>query len=267
VAADLKISNRKTVYRLIRQQGGLSKAEISRITGISPPTVLKIIDYFSSFGLVAETGAGISSVGRRPQLLRAVPDAAYTLGALFDGRRLSLGLVDLAGDVKAVRRSQTIPDLKNLLEIDLPGEALSLIGDQGIHPETVKGIGIGVPCVVDRSSDIVRFAPLAGVHEDFNCAPLLRSLESRLGCPAFLENDANVAALGEHAARGGGTGVDLILVELGRGLGAGIVLDGNLRRGPRCMAGEIGYLVLDPAWKASSDAPGWLANGPRRVLV
>jgi predicted NBD/HSP70 family sugar kinase len=269
----LKISNRRTVYSLLRQEGEMSKAEIMRRTGISTPTVLKITDYFMSLGLLAEAGEGAASIGRKPTLLRIVPDAIYTIGAVFDGRGLSLGLVDLFGAPRGLRRVPAPASLERLLGEDLPIQALRLIEEENVPLAKVKGIGVGVPGVVDPSGATVRFAPLAGIQKDFNASTLLQSLERRLGMPVRLENDANAAALGEHSARSRATrsraaerpdadgsvcAGDFIFVELGRGLGAGIILDGKLRKGSRAMAGEIGYLVLDPSWKATSDAPGWL---------
>ena len=246
----------------------MSKAEIMRRTGISTPTVLKITEYFMSLGLLAEAGEGAATIGRKPTLLRIVPDAIYTIGAVFDGRGLSLGLVDLFGAPRGLRRTPVPASLERLLAEDLPAQVLRLIEEEKVSPAKVKGIGIGVPGVVDPSGRIVRFAPLAGIQKDFDASTLLQSLENRLGMPVRLENDANAAALGEHAARsraaerpdadGSVSAGDFIFVELGRGLGAGIVLDGKLRKGSRAMAGEIGYLVLDPSWKATSDAPGWL---------
>jgi len=94
--------NRLTVYRLISTEKELSKAQISRITGISAPTVLKIMDFFLDNGLVVESGEGDSALGRKPQLLRFNPDAFFSLGVLLEGRFLSMGLVNLAGEVRAV---------------------------------------------------------------------------------------------------------------------------------------------------------------------
>jgi predicted NBD/HSP70 family sugar kinase len=96
------------------------------------------------------------------------------------------------------------------------------------------------------------------VDAPLDLSPFLSSLERELRLPIEVENDANAAALGEYAARGLGEEGDLLYIELGRGLGAGLVLDGRLRRGPRAFAGELGYIVLDPSHSASPARPGWL---------
>lgn len=268
VAADLKISNRRTVYSLLKHGGEISRTDIIRHTGISSPTVLKITDYFISQGLIVEAGEGVAHLGRKPTLLRIVPDRVYTIGAIFDGRALSIGLVDLLGVPRSLFRTQVEASLERLLVENLPEQILRFMETEKIPFDQVKGIGIGVPGVVDPSGNIVRFAPFVGVKKELDCSALLQSIEKKLGFPVILENDANASALGERIARNqekegwktgrSDDGGDFIFVELGRGLGAGIVLDGKLRKGSRAMAGEIGYLVLDPAWTASSGAPGWL---------
>ena len=269
IASDLKELNRSAIYSLIRAEGEISKAELSRLSGISAPTVIKIVDYFRSLGILSEAGEGVSSLGRKPQLLRFEPGSALAVGAEYDGVHLSVGLVDLAGALRGIRRSVAPPDLRELLGSRLAREAEALIADAGIERSRIKGIGIGVPGVVDPSRRSLRQAPLVGVEESEDCGPLLAALERELGFPALLENDANAAALGELAARasgaarapaasGVGEGGDLVFVELGRGLGAGLVLDGRLRAGPRHGAGEIGYLVLGEGARGASARAGWL---------
>jgi predicted NBD/HSP70 family sugar kinase len=269
VAADLKEFNRMLVYRLVKSRASISRTEISRRLGLSVPTVIKIIEYFTGLGLIGNVGEGESPLGRKPMLLSACAKAAYAVGAEYDGVHLSVGLVDLAGKVVALRRSPAPPDLALSLGRLLADEVESLIAGSGLSSGLVKGIGVGVPGVVHGTERYISQAPLVGVEEKVEYGALASQLSDRLGLPVHVANDANAAALGELSARGTHSGGDLIFVELGRGVGAGLVLDGRLREGPGCSAGEIGYMVFDrsASCPANADAskprrksagPGWL---------
>jgi predicted NBD/HSP70 family sugar kinase len=258
VPSDLKERNRATVYDILKAKGSISKADIARESGISAPTVIKIIDYFSSLGLVQEAGEGTGALGRRPQLLRFDPEAVYALGAEYDGVHLSVGVVDLSGGLHALVRHTALPDAHALLAEALEPCVAEALASAGIGADRVVGLGLGLPGTVDPARRILRFAPLVGVARPLDFGPLLDELEVRLGFPLVLENDANAAALGEFAARGLGPTDDLLFAVLGMGLGAGLVLEGKLRKGPRAFAGELGYLVFERDWTASLDAPGWL---------
>ena len=257
IASDLKELNRSAVYALLRRQGELSKAEIGRRSGISAPTVMKIVDHFVDSGIASEAGPLEIALGRRPTRIRFEADSNFSIGAQYDGIHLIVGLVDLAGRVRGTKKTLAPPELGEILSNRLADEVEALLGEWGGERERVRGIGIGVPGVVDRESARIRFAPLAGLHESFEYPSFLEGLGERLGFPAFIENDANAAALGEHAARSPDRDLDLAFIEMGRGIGAGLILDGRLRSGRRGLAGEVGYLVMERGWKASAGKAGW----------
>ena len=263
VPSNLKEHNRRSVYALLRSEGEVSKAEIGRRTDISAPTVGKIIDYFKEIGIVAEAGEGVSSLGRKPHLLRYTPDAAYAIGAEFDGLHLQIGIVDLSGRVAAVSTVRVVHDVRTLLSEAFVPAARGIIRESGIHGDLIKGIGLGLPGVVGKDGAgrrTLRYAPFVGVEEQFDLTESLSLLERELSLPVFVENDANAAALGEYAARSFGDAEDLLYVEVGRGLGAGIILEGKLRKGADAFAGELGYLVFDLDFQAERGQPGWLES-------
>ncbi len=263
IPSDLKERNRATVYSLLSATQGISKADLARESGISAPTVQKIVEYFAALGLVrgiADGQARASSLlpGRRPQPLLLNPGAAYAIGAEYDGVHLTVGVVDLAGRLLSLERRKSPADVQTLLAEAIEGAVDGAIAAAGIDRGAIVGLGLGLPGTVDPIGRTLRFAPLVGITAPADFGPLLDEIEARLGFPLVLENDANAAALGEYAARSLGSGGDLLFAVLGRGLGAGLILDGKLRKGPKAFAGEIGYLVFDPAWASSLDAPGWL---------
>ncbi len=268
VQSDLKEKNRATVYLLLKAKRGLSKADIARESGISAPTVMKIVDYFQKLGIAegaepeavqkSEARDAGSSLGRRPQPLGFNPRAAYALGAAYDGVHLDVGVVDLSGEIHSLVRRKAPGDIYALLSESLEATVDEALREAGLGRDAIVGLGLGIPGTVDADGHTIRFAPLVGMGHAHDASRYLKGLESRMGFPFLLENDANTAALGEFAARGLGPSDDLLFAILGRGLGAGLILGGSLRRGPRASAGEIGYMVFDPASRAAADQPGWL---------
>jgi len=260
IASHLKDMNRRTVYSLVASSGEISKAEINRKTGISPPTVIKIIDFFLKSGIVKEAGEGDSMLGRKPQLLRFNPNAAYSIGVEYDGDILRAGLVDLLGHVKAVRSIAAGRDIDAILDRMLEACVHALVGDSGVPMSKIMGIGIGFPGVVNSESCEVLYAPLVGIldHRDYSAE--IRRLSQRLGVPIFLENDVNAATVGEFHSSGLGAEDDMLYISLGVGLAAGIVLDGALRKGRTSSAGEIGYMVFDKDFITMKSKPGWMES-------
>ena len=258
VSSHLKDMNRLSVYRLLSTCGEISKAEISRRTRISMPTVLKIISYFVDNELVVELGEGDSALGRKPQLLRFNPKAYYSIGVALEGSSLTVGVVDLQGEIATRLRRKVAPDLKAIFSGSLAAAVESAIAKSGVDRARVLGLGIGIPGVVDPQGRSVSFAPLVGVTSKLDCAPILDRLSETLGMEVWVENDANLAAMGEFVARRLSADADLIYLSLGTGLGSGIILDGKLRRGSRFSAGEVGYMVFDPDFESLRSAAGWL---------
>lgn len=260
VASHLKDMNRKTVYQLLLSEGEISKAEISRKTGISAPTVIKIIDYFKEIEFVFEAGEGESFLGRKPQMLRFNPEAVFTIGIEYEGVHLKTGLVDLGGNIKYFKKFNATPDVNLIMKQELAIKIDSLINESGISREKIKGICIGIPGVVDSFRRIIDFAPLVGIKEKMDCGILLDCLAEQLKIPVMIENDANAAAIGEFASRKLDETADLLYISLGRGLGAGLILNGKLRRGRRFSSGEIGYMVFDNEFFSSKQQAGWLES-------
>ncbi|GAB1482691.1 hypothetical protein MASR2M78_15070 [Treponema sp.] len=260
VASNIKDLNRRSVYSLLCNEGEISKADIVRQTGISAPTVTKIIDYFKEKAIVIEAGEGTIPLGRKPQMLRYSPKAVYSIGAVYDGNHLILGFVDLAGNIGPQIRRRLHSDLRQFLTNDFPEVLQELLKLQYVPTERITGIGLGLPGVVGPDKHTFSYAPFVGVPDSLDLFPFLHTLERNLGLAISIENDANAAALGEYAARSIGEVGDLLYIELGRGLGSGLILDGRLRKGPRSFTGELGYLVLDSAHSDIPGAPGWLES-------
>jgi len=260
VPSHLKDMNRLSVYRLIAKHGEISRAEISRQTGISVPTVLKIANFLVAKELVLEIGEGSSPIGRKPGLLKYNDSAYFSLGIELEGDFLTLGVVDLLGRPVALHRRRVRPDLLTILESEVEPAVEDIIRESGARKDRILGLGLGIPGVIDPFRSIIGFAPLVGVPESMDCEPYLSALGSRLGFGIWLDNDVNLAAFGEYVSSGSSPSKDLLYVSLGTGLGAGVILDGKLRRGPNFSAGEIGYMGFSSDARPAKNHVGWVES-------
>lgn len=258
IASDLRDMNRRTIFQLLSENGDISKAELARRSGISTPTVIKIVDFLLEKGLVLETGERSMALGRKPVMLRLNKAAFYAVGVILEGEYIRAGLVNLLREVGPVAVRHVGTDLCEGLGAALPDMIASLIDSSGIDPSRVKGIGIGVPGGYNPETHEVNFAPLVNINGPQSIERYERALEQRFGAPVYVDNDANMAVLGEHQARRNPP--DLIYISLGTGIGAGLILDGKLRRGGTRQCGEIGYMTFIENYTAGRSAPGWLES-------
>jgi len=252
--------NRKKVYDLLLSVKEISRAEISRRTNISAPTVLKIIDFFIEKDIVTEIGEGISKLGRKPLILRFNPEAAYSIGVEFEGDFYKIGIVDLAGNIKYNERFRANNEYNKIIREELDIQILNLIQKSNIDMGKICGVGIGIPGAVDNVNYKIDFAPLVGITSGEDFKPIIEALQNKIKLPIFIENDTNAAAIGEFVARKLPNNADLIYISIGTGLGSGVILDGKLRRGKRNSAGEIGYMVFDKEYHTYKSKPGWLES-------
>jgi predicted NBD/HSP70 family sugar kinase len=250
----LKDINQRTVLEAIRAGAPISRAEISRRAGISKPTVSLALQALLDAGLVREARPEPGSPTYGAVFFDVVPDAALVLGLDLGARFLRGAICDLRGDVRARQDVEVgASDPAGLVDAiaDLRG---SLMEATGLAPDLLDGAVIGVPGVVDIDIGRVRlthFVQLEG-------AVLRDQLEQALGLRVTLDNDINLAAVGEQWL-GIARGVDdFAFLSIGTGLGAGLVLGGELHRGRNGAAGEVDLVSvgllddLDPCAAAVS---------------
>lgn len=268
VPTHLKGMNRKIVYEALASVDQISRAELSRQTGISAPTVGKIISFFVESGIVGEAGEGATDLGRKPQMLRFNSESFFTIGVEFDGGSLKAGVVDLLGRVKATRKVPVSDDFDRIIRNDLAAAVKAAVRAAGVPMNRIWGVGVGIPGVVNIERHVISTAPLIGIDGERDCDALVNELQSSLGVPVFLENDVNAAAVGEYISRKEQGESDLVYLSLGTGVGGGIILDGRLWKGRRFSAGEIGYMIFDKSSSSHTSKAGWLESRiNRRALL
>lgn len=232
-----KNHNSRLVLRVIYEDEAISRADIARKTGLTRTTVSAVVGELIEQGLVEETGAGQSSGGRLPVLLRVAHEAHGVLALSFEDTQIVGALVDMRGGIQ--RRVSL--SLYGYRPEELPGYLSRLIDElRADAPTHILGIGLSMPGIVDPVRGIVRRAVNFGLVD----APLRQTLQERHHLPVYLDNAAHLAALAEYMFGGGAASGNLVVISVGVGIGAGIVLNGTLFNGDGFGAGEIGHVVV-----------------------
>ena len=237
----LKDLNERTVLETIRSSAPVSRAEISRLVGISKPTVSLAIQSLVDAGLVREAAEGPDGPSYGAVFFEPVPDAALVLGFDLGARFLRGAICDLRGAIRARLDVEVAgSDAASVLDV-IAGLRDQLVETAGLSDALIDGVVVGVPGVVDEESGRIELATSVEGLEGIAFRPALRE---RLELPVTLENDVNLAALGEQW-QGVARGVDdFVFLSIGTGMGAGLVLHGELHRGRHGAAGEVDFALV-----------------------
>lgn len=229
--------NRSLVLTTLFHDGAMSRADLARATGLTRVTTSDLVGALVADGLVVEQGTRQGSGPGKPAILVDLDRTGLQVVGLdlSDSGEYRGAVIDLAGSVLA-RRALPRPadgDADGALAA-VRTLAADLLGDA---TGRVLGVGVGAPGVITTGGVVVS-SPNLGWFD----LPLQQDLRERLGVPVHVANDANVAALAEHTL--GGASGDVLVVKVGRGVGAGVLTRGELTRGSRDAAGEIGHVTV-----------------------
>jgi predicted NBD/HSP70 family sugar kinase len=224
---------------LIREGVAVTRADLARQTGLARSTVAQRVDALLASGLVVEAGGSASTGGRPPTVLAFNQDAGVVLVADLGATHARMAATDLAGTPLA----ETAEDLDIALG---PREVLTrvserfhdLLAETAHSPTDVRGIGIGVPGPVEFASGQPVNPPIMPGWDGFDIPAWFAD---RYTAPVLVDNDVNIMARGEHWVHWRRT-PHLLLVKVGTGIGCGIVADGQIHRGARGAAGDIGHI-------------------------
>jgi predicted NBD/HSP70 family sugar kinase len=237
----LRAINARTILELIQRGGPVSRAQVARDSGLSKPTVSLGLAALLEAGLVRAVGR--SSGGRGPSaVLYEVDPAAGWVAGIDVGRRwVRAAIADITGTIVARRHERAKVSSAGALIGQIGAIARGLAGDAGIGWDQVVHATVGSPGVFEPTRGAVTLAPnLPG----WGRHGLVEALHGELGTQVGVENDVNLAAVGERW-KGLGRGVrDFGFLSIGTGVGMGLVLGGELYRGSRGAAGEVGYLPI-----------------------
>jgi predicted NBD/HSP70 family sugar kinase len=264
----LRALNERTVLDAIRDGAPISRAEISRRSGISKPTVSLALQSLLDAGLVREAERGPDGPGYGAVYFEEVPEAALVLGLDLGARFVRGAVCDLGGTIRARQDVELAsPDAEGATDA-IERLRASLLESTALDPASIDGVVAGVPGVIAKDGTLQLVENVAGLQgRHFG-----DELQAALGLPVTLENDINLAALGEQW-QGVARGVaDFVFVSVGTGMGSGLVLGGELHRGRHGAAGEIDFALagvgetVDPSaaqvTQLAQDVAGLAADPP-----
>ncbi|MFS8096159.1 ROK family protein [Lentzea alba] len=245
--AGMRVLNQRAVLDRLRRLGAATRPQIAKDTGLSKPTVGQALLDLERHDLVRPIGRTTAGPGRSAVVYEPNPAAGYVLGIDIGRERIRAAVADLGGSVVARVDERNRSRSASSLVRTVTDLASRTVADAGIALADVVVKVIGSPGVIDQRSRVVRHAPnLPG----WESAGVLDGLESSLGPVVVVENDANLAALGEHVYGVARDARVFVCATVGTGIGMGIVVDGVLFRGAHGAAGEVGFL---PFGKSASD--------------
>jgi predicted NBD/HSP70 family sugar kinase len=231
----------------IQQSRPFTRAEVIDATGLSAPTVGTLCAHLIRRGVVTDVGTGPSRGGRRPAFMEFNPRYRFVAGIDIGPTKTRLAVADLRGEPLELR-VVTTPTAREPADVlsQLAAELRRLLADARVPIGRLLAVAAGAPGVVDRDRGVVvAFAPNLDGWSQVSMAKILRRT---LGVPVVVENDVNLAILGEKwrgAARGHDT---CAFITVGTGIGAGVVVNGHLYHGRHFMAGEIALMCMGPQY-------------------
>ena len=240
----MRAQHSRLILNLLWSEREVSRADLARHTGLSRSTVSAIVNELLSTRLVAETRTGVSSGGRRPIMLAFQDRASFIVGIELGATHVSCVLTDLRCDVRASwsAPAPTREDPEVALEKMAMG-VKSVLEADGVDPSLLVGLGVAVPSPVDRERPGELLPLVVPKWKGYN---IVTHLQRRFKRPVFVDNDANLGALAELWWGAGSRVEDLAYIKVATGIGAGLIIDGQIFRGSSGVAGEIGHTSIDP---------------------
>lgn len=239
-SAEMRGINRSAILELIRRESPIARSTIAQHLGVSLPTVMRIVDGLIEDGFVRPHGKTEWSGGRRRPLLEFNADGYVVLGVDMGGTKKMYGAISEIGgniidEVEMERHGASGEKCYDLLTklID------ALLASPGLKGRRVRGIGVGAPGITHHKEGVVKWA-YALNWKDF---PLKDRLSKRYKLPVTVDNDVNLAALGEHWFGAGQHTQNMVLIVISAGIGAGVIINGSLYRGSSEASGEIGHTI------------------------
>ncbi len=238
-ASAMRGINRSAILEIIRRESPISRTAIAERLDVSLPTVMRIVEALIEEGFVRQPGGTEWSGGRRRSLLEFNTTGGVVLGVDMGGTKLYGAVSDLGGNVldeisigsRGAQGEESYNTLVTLVD--------SMLASPKLEGQHVRGIGVGAPGITLHKEGIVKWVYSLN-WKDF---PLKDRLVKRYKLPVTVDNDVNLAALGELWFGAGQNARNIVVITIGTGIGAGIIIDRALYRGSTEAAGEIGNML------------------------
>lgn len=240
----IKQHNKLMILDIIKKQRPISRAEITKITGMSATSIGRFVSELCEEGVIRETELTSSGVGRKAIMLDIEPGAIYTIGVDIEKKRISFGIMDFSESIIVYHRIDYQAQKANPEETAdrICQEIRGLIERQGIPYEKVIGVGIGVPGVIDYENGVVQLSTTFG----WKGVAFADLIERELRIKTVIDNDLKVKILSEYLYGSAKGSNKTALIGIGTGIGSALIINGEVFRGGSNSAGELGHTTLDP---------------------
>ncbi|WP_078553063.1 ROK family transcriptional regulator [Bacillus alkalicellulosilyticus] len=238
----MKSINRSLILNMIRKEGPISRAEIAKRSKLSPPTVTNLVNELLETRMIKEGKIGVSSGGRKPILLSINPSSHYVIGVDVGIHKVTVVITDLEATIIDERVFPLAEKMSNeqFLQLLIKGIA-EIISSSDLPIDMFIGIGVAMHGIVDYLDGVAVYAP----NFQLRNIPIKDVLEAEFKVSVKVENDGRALALAENWF-GSAVGVgNIVCVNVGIGVGSGIIMNGRLVHGSHGIAGEIGHTVIE----------------------
>lgn len=239
----IKDLNQALILNIVRNQDPISRSEIAKMIKLSPAAVSNLTDKLIKEGYIREKGPGSSEAGRKPILLELNPKARFVVGIDLERvNTVKAAITDLRANI-ICKKKHFLKDTDFSTVVDsIVNIVHELVDASGLKIEKIMGIGIGTPGLLDHHKGKVIYS----TYLHWRNVPLSALIEQELDIPVIIDTDTNAPALAEQKYGAGKEAKDLIYITVGPGLGAGIIIDGQIYHGIDGTAGEFGHTIIDP---------------------
>lgn len=240
----MKEINYSLILKNIKIKGPISRTDLAEATGLNPSTISRTISKLEELNLVKELSIGESQGGRRPMLLGIDESRYHIVGIDIGATKINAVVVNLLGEVQEKYKLDVDFNKNGLVDISLEMILASLEQVMARFERDgaeIIGIGVGMHGLVDKEEGELLFAPNFGWRD----VPLERIITDEFGFKTIIDNDVRVMALGESWFGAAKDVPNFICVNVGYGIGSGIMIFGRLYRGTHSMAGEVGHTTVD----------------------
>ena len=231
----MKQLNISVVLKAVMGNGALSRADIAKITGLTPATITNITKELMERGYLVQSRIGESSGGRPPIILELDPNARYIIGVSIGVGKIEVVISNIIAEI-LIKKSV---DLENVLSI-IVNLVNEIIDESGIHKEKIIGVGIAMHGIVNSYTGISEYSPYYGWRN----IDIKKELSEKIEYPIFLDNDVRAMALGESWFGIAKSKENFIVINVSNGIGAGIIIDNKPYYGVNFSAGEIGHISV-----------------------
>ena len=241
-AALLHLANKKVVLKLIKDNSEISRSALAKESGLTPPSITRIVDELINVdGLVDSLGVGSSSGGRPPMIVKFKNDNNYIIGIDLGATYIRGCMVDLNANFISEIQVPTELEKGFLSIVDKVVKLINKLQSRKEPSAKIWGVGIGVAGLVNSKTGIIESSPDFG----WTNIDLRQELDKHLDLPFFYDNSTRLMALGEMKMGEQDNQKNFAVINIGYGIASGLVVEGNLLKGFSGFAGEFGHIAVD----------------------